>query len=58
MIVAKHRRTIGKPSEKLQKKFGEDLNDTQRKVLELLWLNTKLSASKLAKLVGVSGRNV
>lgn len=47
-----------KTSEKHRKQFGEDLNDTQRKILELLTVDAKLSAAKLAKQVGVSGRNV
>ena len=49
---------IGETSEKLQKQSGGELNDTQRKILELLSVDAKLSAAKLAKLVGVSGRNV
>ena len=54
----KHRENIGEASERLQEQFVEDLNDTQRKILELLLLDTKLSAAKLAKMVGVSSRNV
>lgn len=54
----KHRRNIGEVSDKYQKQFGEDLNDTQRKILELLSVDAKLSAAKLAKQVGVSSRNV
>lgn len=54
----KHRGNIGEASEKYQNQFGEDLNDTQRKILAFLSEDAKLSAAKLAKLVGVSGRNV
>ncbi len=54
----KHRRSIGETSEKHRKQFGEDLNDTQKKILELLSADGKLSAVKLAKQIGVSGRNV
>ena len=53
-----HRKSIGEPPEKHRRTFGEDLNDTQRKILELLSVNAKLSAAKLAQEVGVSGRNV
>ncbi len=65
----KHRRRIGEESEKYQRnigetpgkrrgQFSEDLSNTQRKILELLSVDSKLSAAKLAKQVGVSSRNV
>nr|WP_300898822.1 ATP-binding protein [uncultured Acetatifactor sp.] len=54
----KHRRSIGEASEKHRRSIGEDFNETQRKILELLSVDAKLSAAKLAQQVGVSGRNV
>ena len=54
----KHRRNIGEASEKHRRSIGEDFNETQRKILELLSVDAKLSAAKLAQQVGVSGRNV
>ena len=54
----KHRRRIGEASEKHRRNIGEDFNETQRKILELLSVDAKLSAAKLAQQVGVSGRNV
>lgn len=53
---------IGKSSENIgelhqgQKKYN--LNDTQRKIIELLTENNKLSASKLAGEIGVASRNI
>ena len=60
MIAAseKHRRSIGETSEKHRRSIGEDFNETQRKILELLSVDARLSAAKLAQQVGVSGRNV
>ena len=49
---------IGEASEKHRRSIGEDFNETQRKILELLSVDAKLSAAKLAQQVGVSGRNV
>ena len=49
---------IGEASEKHRRNMGEDFNETQRKILELLSVDAKLSAAKLAQQVGVSGRNV
>ena len=49
---------IGEASEKHRRNMGEDFNETQRKILELLSVDAKLFAAKLAQQVGVSGRNV
>ena len=53
---------IGEPSENIgelhQKKKKYTLNDTQRKIIELLTENNKLSASKLAGEIGVASRNI
>lgn len=45
--IAKHRRNI-----------GEDLNDTQTKILELLSIEPQLSAAKLADRIGIANRNI
>ncbi len=51
-----------KPSENIgetTKKHGKcELNDTQKKIIKLLLEDNKLSASKLAKKIGVASRNV
>ena len=53
---------IGEPSENIgelhQRKKKYTLNDTQRKIIELLTENNKLSASKLAGEIGVASRNI
>ncbi len=49
--------TIGKASEKIMIN-KEALNDTQRKILNLLAENTQLSAAKIAEHIGISRRNV
>ena len=40
---------IGETSEKHRRNMGEDFNETQRKILELLSVDAKLSAAKLAQ---------
>ena len=45
----KHRGSIGETSEKHRRNMGEDFNETQRKILELLSVDAKLSAAKLAQ---------
>lgn len=52
-----HRRSIGEASEKIMIN-KEALNDTQRKILNLLAENTQLSAAKIAEHIGISRRNV
>lgn len=53
---------IGEPSENIGEVHQEHgkhaLNDTQRKIIELLTENNKLSASKLAGEIGVASRNI
>lgn len=53
---------IGEPSGNIgelhQRKKKYTLNDTQRKIIELLTENNKLSASKLAGEIGVASRNI
>lgn len=44
--------------EKHRGKSGEDLNDIPKKILEILSMDAKFTAAKLAQQVGVSGRNV
>ena len=51
----KYRRNIGEASEKYE---NTELNDTQRKILKLLWKNNQLSAAKLAEKIGVASRNI
>ena len=46
---------IGEASEKYE---NTELNDTQRKILKLLWKNNQLSAAKLAEKIGVASRNI
>lgn len=54
----KHRRNIGEISEKQQREFAAEINDTQRRILELLSRDARLSAVKLAEQIGVAGRTV
>lgn len=54
----KHRRNIGEASEKYAEQFRADLNDTQIRILELLSVDIYLSAAKMAKQLGMAGRNV
>jgi len=54
----KHRRNIGEASEKYAEQFRADLNDTQIRILELLSVDIYLSAAKMAKQLGIAGRNV
>ena len=51
----KHRRSIGGTSEKHREKV---LNDTQKKIINLLSQNNQLSATKLAEKTGVARRNI
>ena len=65
----KHRRSIGEVSgkyriskeettEKYRNPMNWNLNDTQRKVVELLSENPQLSAVKLAGQIGITSRNI
>jgi len=54
----KHGQSIGEASEKHREQFGTDLNDTQIRILELLSLDVRLSAKKMARQLGVASRNV
>lgn len=51
----KYRRSIGETSEKHRK---YELNETQKKILEFLSKDNRLSAEKLAKKAGVASRNI
>lgn len=51
----KYRRNIGEASEKHRK---YELNETQKKILEFLSKDNRLSAEKLAKKAGVASRNI
>lgn len=44
-----------KASEKYQK---IEINDTRRKIVELLWENDQLSAVKLAEKIDIANRNI
>lgn len=46
---------IGEASEKFK---NPELNETQGKILKLLWENNQLSAAKLAEKIGVASRNI
>lgn len=46
---------IGEASEKFK---NPELNETQGKILKLLWKNNQLSAAKLAEKIGVASRNI
>ena len=48
----------GEASEKYAEQFRADLNDTQIRILELLSVDIYLSAAKMAKQLGIAGRNV
>lgn len=45
-------------SEKHRRSVGNDLNDTQKKILELLSQDEQLSAKKIAVKIGISSRNI
>ncbi len=47
--------SIGEASEKFK---NPELNETQGKILKLLWENNQLSAAKLAEKIGVASRNI
>lgn len=47
--------SIGEASEKFK---NPELNETQGKILKLLWKNNQLSAAKLAEKIGVASRNI
>lgn len=51
--IREHRRNIGEASEEYSK-----LNETQKKILELLSQNSQLSALKMSQEIGISSRNV
>ena len=51
--LEKHRRNIGETSEEYSK-----LNETQKKILELLSQNSQLSALKMSQEIGISSGNV
>lgn len=50
--------SIGEASEKHRSNSRDDLNDTQKKILELLSRDAQLSAKKMAEAIGISSRNV
>ena len=50
--------SIGETSEKYQCIKKTELNDTQQKILELLFNDPQLSAAKLAEQIGIASRNV
>ena len=66
----KHRRSIGDASEKHRRSVGEtpeehrrnseetELNDTQRRIMEMLSKDNQLSAAKLAEKIGIARRNI
>ena len=66
----KHRRSIGETSEKHRRSVGEtpeehrrnseetELNDTQRRIMEMLSKDNQLSAAKLAEKIGIARRNI
>lgn len=56
--TAKHRRNIGETSVINQNNVSESLNDTQRKILDLLSENTHMTGSVLAEQIGISKRNI
>ena len=47
--------SIGEASEKFK---NPELNETQGKILKLLWENNQLSAAKLAEKIGAASRNI
>lgn len=49
---------IGETSEKHRRKEYSKLNETQKKILELLSQNSQLSALKMSQEIGISSRNV
>lgn len=53
----KHRRNTAEASEKIAI-LGRELNNTQRKILNLLAENTHLSAARTGEHMGISRRNV
>ena len=54
----KHQRSIKEVSKKHQDDFGDDLNRTQKQILELLSQDARLSAKKISEKIGISSRNV
>lgn len=54
----KHRRNMEETSEKHSNNFRDDLNDTQKRILELLSQDAQLSAKKIADVIGISSRNI
>lgn len=61
----KHRRKNGKESEKhrgsvgkISEKNRNDLNDTQKQIVDLLSRDAQLSAKKMAEAIGISSRNI
>ncbi|NBJ91992.1 winged helix-turn-helix transcriptional regulator [bacterium 1xD42-62] len=58
MIIPWHLINSKKASEKDWEQFRGDLSDTQIRILELLSVDIYLSAAKMAKQLGIAGRNV
>ncbi len=56
--LEKHRRNNEKTMEKQQGDSREDLSGTQKQILELLSKDTRLSAKKMAEIIGISSRNI
>ncbi len=54
----KHRRNNEKTMEKQQGDSREDLSGTQKQILELLSKDTRISAKKMAEIIGISSRNI
>lgn len=54
----KHRRRIKKTSEDHPNNSRDNLNSTQKQILELLSQDTRLSAKKIAGAIGISSRNI
>lgn len=54
----KHRRRIKKASEDHPNNSRDNLNSTQKQILELLSQDTRLSAKKIAGAIGISSRNI
>ncbi|MCI9075942.1 MAG: winged helix-turn-helix transcriptional regulator [Dorea sp.] len=49
---------MGEASEKHRNNVGNDLSNTQKKILELLSQDAQLSAKKIAAKIGISNRNI
>ena len=56
--LEKHRRNNEKTMEKQQGDSREDLSGTQKQILELLSKDTRISAKKMAEIIGISSRNI